>query len=164
MWWFGPSGDDGAVDVGEDPFLHAGRVDCGDHSLVCDRDNKGGAVYEHQCVPRALGRGAADAVVQPLRHRLVERDAAALQPLERMAAHAHLVTLFDRAAEHRVERQERCVLRAPDRGRPRRAADAGWLDRRVVTDRLVHATGGIAPGATWAEPAVTVVVPVLDSP
>src|SRR3954471_4872453 len=94
IWGFSPcfllvvlarSGDDGAVDVGEDVVAHVRGVDRGDDGLVADGDEEGRAVHEDDGLAPALARGAGDALVQADERLRVHGDPAALDALQRVA-------------------------------------------------------------------------------
>src|SRR5215831_17359026 len=144
------SGDDGAVDVRENAFLHGAWVDRRDHGAVGNRDHEGRAVDQHQGVPRALGRGRVHPRLKAGRGGRVDVDPAPGQPLDRVTAEPHGRALAERAAQHLVERGAGSALSGTARRGCGRAADAGRRDGGVVADRISHQeTCLMSPGWTW---------------
>ena len=91
----------------------------------------------------------------------VDGDAAPLQPLQRVAGEPHRLALLELAAQHLVEAGPR---RRPV-GRPRGAgggtADAGRLQRGIVSDRIGHRieTVSMLPGLICSLPTVIRIEP-----
>src|SRR3712207_5479454 len=75
-WCVSASGDDGAVDVGEDLLLHVRAIHRRDHGAVRHRDHERGRVDEHHGRARALAGGERDAVLEARQRLGAEVDPA----------------------------------------------------------------------------------------